>query len=168
MYAAASRRGPFVEALAQFRPVLVALARLQRVTGDDEPPPRATVPAHWYQRHAVARLQLMPGQRWLDLRAAQTREALRTELATTLVRLGLSDLDLSRVLGPGRTLMQAIGRWAYEQAYAGLAYQSRLDHALTLWALFEGSAFEPVGLPEPITPDDPDLVATARLFGLVL
>ena len=61
--------------------------------------------------------------------------------------------------------MAAVG---YEQGYAGLAYPSRLDHALTLWAIFEGSAFEPIGLPEPITPDDPDLVATARLFGLVL
>jgi hypothetical protein len=33
---------------------------------------------------------------------------------------------------------------------------------------FETSAFEPVGLPEPITLDDPDLVATAQLFGLLV
>ncbi len=85
-----------------------------------------------------------------------------------LQTLGLPDLDLSSVLGPERTLTRTIARWAYEQGYAGLAYQSRLDQTLTLWAIFEGAAFEPVGLPEPITPDDPDLVATARLFGLVL
>jgi hypothetical protein len=72
------------------------------------------------------------------------------------------------VLGPGRTLTQTIARCAYEHRYAGLAYHSRLDHTLTLWAIFEGSAFEAVGLPEPITPDDPDLVATVRLYGLVL
>jgi len=168
LYAAAQRRGPFVETLAQFRPLLEALARMRRVGGNEEPLPKTRVPAHWYQRHAVARLRLLPGQRWLDLRAPQTREILRAELATTLLTQGLSDLDLSRVLGPGRTLTQTIARWAYEHGYAGLAYHSRLDHTLTLWAIFEGAAFEPVGLPEPITPDDPDLVATARLFGLVL
>jgi hypothetical protein len=168
LYAAARRRGAFIEMLAQFRPSLEALARLQRVTGSAGSLPRATVPAHWLERRAVTRLRLVPGQRWLDLRAAETREALRAELVTTLLRLGLSDLDLSRVLGPGRTLTQAIARWAYERGYAGLAYHSRLDQKLTLWAIFEGSAFEPVGLPEPITPDDPDLGATARLYGLGL
>lgn len=168
LYAAAQRRGAFVETLARFRPVLEVLARLQRVAGGGEQLPPATVPAHWYQRRAVARLRLVPGQRWLDLRAPETREALRAELATTLLTLGLSDLDLGRVLGPSRTLTQALARWAYERGYAGLAYHSRLDQKLTLWAIFEGSAFEPVGLPEPITPDDPDLVATARLYTLAL
>ncbi len=109
-----------------------------------------------------------PGQRWLDLRAPETREELRAELAALLMTLGLSDLDLSRMLGPQRTLTQAIARWAYDRGYAGLAYASRLDGTLTLWALFERVAFEPVGLAEPITPDDPDLVATARLFGLLV
>jgi len=85
-----------------------------------------------------------------------------------LLTLGLSDLDLSRVLGPRRTLTQAIARWAYERGYSGLAHHSRLDQTLSLWAIFEGSAFEPVGLPEPITPDDPDLMSTARRYGLVL
>jgi hypothetical protein len=168
LYTAAQRRGPFVETLAPFRPSLEILARMQRVASSEEPLPRTPVPAHWYRRHAVARLRLLPGQHWLDLRAPQTRETLRAELAATLLTLRLSDLDLSRVLGPGRTLTQTIARWAYEHGYAGLAYHSRLDHTLTLWAIFERAAFEPVGLPEPITPDDPDLVATARLFGLIL
>ena len=168
LYAAAQRRGAFVETLAPFRPTLESLARLQQLAGNEPPLPRSTVPADWYQRHAVAGLRLRPGQRWLDLRAPATRETLRAELAATLRSLGLSDLDLSRVLGPHRALTQAIARWAYERGDAGLTYTSRLDHRLTLWALFEGAAFEPVGLPEPITPDDPDLVATARLYGLSL
>lgn len=37
-----------------------------------------------------------------------------------------------------------------------------------LMGIFEGSAFEPVGLPEPIPPDDPDLVATVHLYILAL
>jgi len=168
LYAAAQRRGAFAETPAQFRPSLEVLARLQRVASRAEPLSRTTVPEHWYQRRAVARLRLLPGQRWLDLRTPATREALRAELATMLLTLGLSDLDLSRVLGPRRTLTQAIARWAYERGYSGLAHHSRLDQTLSLWAIFEGSAFEPVGLPEPITPDDPDLMSTARRYGLVL
>ena len=88
------------------------------------------------------------------------------ELAATLLSLGLSDLDLSRVLGPQRALTQAIARWAYERGYAGLVYNSRLDQRLALWAIFEGAIFEAVGLSEPITLDDRELIATARLYGL--
>lgn len=168
LYAAAQRRGAFVETLAGFRLSLATLAEWQRATGSVESVPRASVPADWYQKRAVVRLRLMARQRWLDLRAAETREALRRELAPTLLALGLSDLDLSRVLGPHRTLTQSIARWAYERDYAGLVYSSRLDDSYSLWAIFEGARYEPLGLPEPIVPDDPDLAATARLFGLVV
>jgi hypothetical protein len=165
---AGQRRACFLETLAPFRPSVEALAALQQVTGSQEPIPRGMVPADWYQKRAVARLRLRPGQRWLDLRATETSEALRSELAATLLDLGLADLDLSEVLGPWRSLTQAIARWAYEHDYAGIVYPSRFKDALSLWAIFEGAAFDPVGVPEPIVPDDPDLVATARLFGLAI
>jgi hypothetical protein len=168
LYAAARRRAAFVETLAQFRPLVTALARLEEVVGTDEPLPVVTVPSHWYQRHAVVRLRVAPGQRWLDLRAHSTREALRTDLAPTLLTLGLADLDLGHVLGSTLTLTQTISRWAYEHGYAGIAYSSRLDAKLTLWALFEGAKFESVGEPDPVTPDDPDLVAVTRLYGLLI
>ena len=64
------------------------------------------------------------------------------------------------------TLTQVIARWAYEHGHTGLAYPSRFDETLTLWAIFEGAAFVTVGVPEPIEPDDADLAATAQLFGL--
>jgi len=93
---------------------------------------------------------------------------LRAELAATLLTLRLSDLDLGHVLGSSAALTQTIARWAHQHGYAGLAYTSRLDARLTLWALFEGAAFESIGEPDPITPDDPDLAATARLYGLLV
>jgi len=160
------RRACFLETLAPFRPSLEALAALQKVTGGQEPSPRGVVPADWYQKRAVAGFRLGPGQRWLDLRATESRETLRRELAAALLDLGLADLELSGVLGPRRHLTQAIARWAFENGYAGIVYPSRFDDALSLWAIFEGAALEPVGMPEPIVPDDPDLVAAARLFGL--
>jgi hypothetical protein len=72
---------------------------------------------------------------------------LRHGLAQPLLDRGLGDLDLGGVVGPKRQLTQAIARWAYDHGYAGLVYSSRFDAALTSWAIFEGAAFEPVGLP---------------------
>jgi hypothetical protein len=160
------RRSCFLETLARFRPSVAMLARLRDVSGGGEPSPVGVVPADWYQRRGVSRLRLEPGQRWLDLRAAETREALRGALAPTLAELGVDDLDVSGVLGPRRHVTQAIARWAVEADYAGIAYRSRFDETLTLWAVFEGAAFTPVGAPEPVRPDDPDLLAAAELFGL--
>ena len=165
LYAAAQRRGAFVETMARFRPPITSLAQIGQLETSTSPAP-TIVPAEWYERRGVAEFRLLPGQRWLDLRAPETREELRAELANTLLALGLSDLDLSRVAGPRRSLTQAIARWSYDHGYAGAAYHSRLDARLTLWAVFEGAAFEPVGHPEPMGPNDPDLVAVARLFGL--
>ena len=162
------RRACFLETLAPFRPSLEALAQIRQRSGRDEEAPRAVVPKDWYQRRAVAGLRLGRGQRWLDLRSAATRETLRSEMADTLLELGLADLDLSGVLGPRRQLTQAIARWAREQGHAGIAYRSRFDERLTLWAIFEGAAFERAGPPQPIVSGDPDLVAAARLFGLGL
>jgi len=165
LYAAAQRRGAFIETLARVRPSLEYLASVNAITSSERPP-APSVPTHWYHRRGVGQLRLGPRQRWLDLRAPETREALRGEMARTLRDLGLSDLDVAGVIGPMRDLTQAIARWAYEQGYAGIAYRSRLDERLTLWAVFEGAAFEPEGSPEPIGPHDPDLAAVAKLFGL--
>jgi hypothetical protein len=168
LYAARRRLGAFVESLAPLRPSLALLARLRAVVGTAEPVTRPRIPADWYARRAVVRLRLAPGQRWLDLRAPATREALRRELAGELLRLGLADLDVGGVVGPARALTQAVAGWAHGQGYAGLAYASRIDQALTCWAVFEGARFEAVGSPEPIASDDPDLRAVARLFGLAV
>jgi hypothetical protein len=106
------------------------------------------------------------GQRWLDLRAFETREVLRVELAPKLVELGLGDLDVSGMRGPSRELTQAIARFAYERGFAGLAYRSRFDDSLDCWAVFEGAELEPIGVLEPLTVEDPDLVRAAAIFGL--
>lgn len=166
LYAAAQRRAAFIETLAPFRLSLEALAALQGVINTGELPPVPMVPRDWCRGRAVGRFRLAPRQRWLDLRAMETREVLRRELAQTLLDLGLEDLDLSGVVGPRRRLTQAIARWAYELGYNGLVYGSRMSASLTCWAVFEGAAFEPVGPPEPILPNDRDLLAVARLFGL--
>lgn len=168
LYFAAQRRTAFIETLAPLRLPLDLLAdhvsppdqRAQRLGG------RISVP--WRSARAVGQARLGPGQRWLDLRALATREALRQELAPLLLQLGFRDLDLSSIVGPQRALTQAIARWAHEQGAMGLVYHSRLDNRRTCWAVFEGATFTPAGAPERITADDPDLAAVARLFGLYI
>jgi hypothetical protein len=168
LYAAEQRRACFVETLAIWRPSLRDLADLRAVWGANAPAPWRSAPDDWHLKRCLGRFHLLPGQRWLDLRAFETREALRAQFADAVIRLGLPDLDVSGVRGPSRALTQAIARWAYEQGYQGIAYSSRFDDAFDCWAVFEGAAFQPAGPPEPIARDDPDLRATAELFGLVV
>ena len=167
-YAAENRRCCFVEALAKFRPSLEVLAREREISGTDDPVSTTTLPLDWCSRRCVGHFDLSPGQRWLDLRAFETREALRVELASTLALLALADFDMGDVLSRERKVTQAIAQWAYEQGYHGIVYSSRLDVTCNCWAIFDSAQFHPVDDPEPITLDDPDLRAVAAIYGLNL
>jgi hypothetical protein len=171
LYAAEQRVACFVETLARFRPSVELLAAWRAMPEADvpEPPlPVGLVPRYWIASRQMVRLRLSSGQRWLDLRSFETREALRLELAGTLRVLGLSDLDVSGVRGSRRPLTQAIARWAYERGYHGIVYSSRFHDAYRCWAVFEGARFERSGRPQAITPRDRSLQAAMRLFGLQL
>ena len=163
-----TRLACFVEWVAPFRLPLALLAQARAVANTAEPLPQPRVVPGRRRQRCIGRLRLAPRQRWLDLRRPETAEALRAEFAPLLEHLGLPDLDVSGMRGPGRVLTQAIARWANEDGYQGLAYRSRFRDDLDCWALFEGAAFERVGPPEPIAPDDPDLRAAAALFGLAV
>ncbi|MEX2374733.1 MAG: RES family NAD+ phosphorylase [Dehalococcoidia bacterium] len=163
---AGQRRTCFLETLAWLRPSLETLAAMKAVRGTDEPMPSWSVPPDWYQKRAVAALRLRPGQRWLDVRATETHEVLRAELASELTAWGLTDLDLGDVLSRNRQVTQRISRWAYAYDYHGIVYASRFNAGASLWAIFEGALFDAVGVAQPILPGDPDLVEAARLFGL--
>jgi hypothetical protein len=125
-----------------------------------------TVPADWYRSRRVGTLQLGSGQRWLDLRAAETLQALRVELASALIDLGLPDFDVSAARGPSRDLTRQSVRWVYEHDFQGIEYRSRFADDLDCWAVFEGSALTPIGTVDRIAPDDRDMTAAATLFGL--
>lgn len=123
------------------------------------------VPAGWHRERLIGRLIAEPGQRWLDLRSHETILALRAELATILASLGLEDFDLSVAVGSNRRLTQVISRWAFERDFQGIAYASRHGADLYLWAIFEGSRFEPVEI-ALVDAHDPDLVIAADRLGL--
>ena len=168
LYLAERRVGCFVESLARFRPDIDLLARLAAIKGTPFLLPAPVVPADWYRRRRVGMLTVLTGQLWLDLRVPETLQELRVEMASTLVSLGLPDLDVSAARGPSRELTRQIARWAYERDFRGIAYRSRFADDLDCWAIFEGAAISPAGPPEVIALDDPDLEDAARLFGLTV
>jgi hypothetical protein len=168
LYAGEQRRACFTELLARFRPSPQVLAALREIAGATDSLLTGEVPVEWYRARCVGQFRLLPNQRWLDLRALETREALRIALADTLVKLELQDLDVSGVRSSNRKLTQAIARWAYEQGFNGIVYSSRLDDTCGCWAIFEGAQFEPIELPKPIGMDDPDMRLVAQTFGLRL
>lgn len=168
LYAAESRLTCFVETLAAHRLSLQALPPQSITLGTEESIPVSRVPADWWSRRCVARFRVKPWQRWLDLRAIETREALRSQFTALILSLGLDDLDVSGATTSKRALTQAIARWAHDNGFQGIVYPSRLDSALTCWAVFEDAVIEPVGPIRPIARDDPDLRAVARLFGLTM
>lgn len=166
LYAGEQPRDCFVELLARFRPSVVVLARVREVTGATDSFPSTEIPVEWYRSRSIGRLRPGPNQRWLDLRSLATRQTLRSELAGSLVRLGLTDLDVSGIRSSNRELTQTIARWAYEHGYNGIAYRSRLDDFSDCWAIFEGAQIEPIGLPRPIVLDNSDLRTVASIYGL--
>lgn len=160
-YLAEQRLACFLEGLAPLRAPLDRLAA-------SGPRLLPRVPADWLRLRCVGQVRLRGGQRWLDLRRLETAEALRAEVAQLLQELALPDLDVSVLRGPNRALTRAVGRWAYDAGYQGIAYRSRFHDALDCWAIFEGADFDRVGSIVSISPDDPDLQAAAALFGLAI
>ena len=92
------------------------------------------------------------------------------KFALLLIENGFPDLDESAIRRggkDGRELTQAIAGWAFENGYRGIIYPSRLD-GYECCAVFDTAEFEPDGDPEPLTLDDPDLRAIAKVYNLTI
>jgi hypothetical protein len=172
MYAAADRRCCFLETLDSFRPDRALLQRLLAMGPSSFTPQSGLVPDSYFDR-LLAPLLLHPGRRWLDARltAPQTAVALSRDpaIARMLPNLGYGTrFKPGDLVGSDRSLTQAIAGWAHGQGFAGIAYSCSHDPSLDCWAVFEGPHLHPGGAPQPITPDDPDVVAVAQLFELTV
>jgi RES domain len=122
-----------------------------------------------YFRKEIGRLRVAPGQRWLDLRSTATHQALRVELADVLVELGYERRFVwGDLLSHDHRLTQAVTAWADDRGYHGIAYASCHGAAADCWALFDRAIFAPVGEPDSVQQDDPDLIAVADLFDLTI
>jgi hypothetical protein len=171
LYAAEQRRGAFIETLDSFRPAITDLAAAQQLPAGDpsDVTPSAGIIPDAYFRKVIARLRLASGQSWLNLRAPQTHQVLRTELASSLADLGYPKRFVwGDLLSHEHRLTQAVGQWAYNRGHHGIAYSSCHDARLDCWALFDRALFTSAGPSEMISMSDPDLVAVATLFDLTI
>jgi hypothetical protein len=141
---------------------------MNQIRGSDEELLRAEIPIEWLESRSIGRLRVHTSQSWLDLRDLETRQMVRTELASVLVQLGLPDLDVGTARGPSRRLTQEIARWAYAHEYSGIIHTSRLADTLDCWAIFDRAQFVQLGIAEDVRADNPDLIAAARDLSLIL
>jgi hypothetical protein len=149
---AGERRACFFECLAPFRVSISGIAS-------------EGITAEWLIRRRIAALQIEGSDRqlrWLDLAAPETYFEFRITFSEQLRQAGFSDFDVSAATSERRELTQAIGQWAHERGYAGIRYVTRHAPLLQCWAVFENTAYSPIGPALPIEFDDADLQAVAH------
>lgn len=160
-----------MERLDSMRPSLITIAEATALgVGDasDVMPTAGVIPVAFFERWIV-KFVVGPSQRWLDLRSPQTIEVLRNELASQLANLGYRDRFVhGDLLSHEHKATRLIAGWAINHNFDGIAYASCHDPSLTCWALFEGARIEAVGSAQPVSRDDPDLLAVAKLWNLTI
>jgi hypothetical protein len=173
LYGATDRKAAFLETLQTYRPSLSDLARVQNapVTADIELSTEGlgVIPTAYFALRRIAVFRLAGSSRCLDLRSVATHAALRVILAGDLLGAGYDgQFNFGEIIGVDYAVTQPIARWAFGEGYDGIIYASTHDHALSCWAIFDRAEIAPIGAPEEIRRDDPDLMAAAELFGLII
>jgi hypothetical protein len=171
LYAAESRRGAFMETLDQYRFDVATMVEIQSQTGVlDEAQHRSfgRIPPSYFQR-LIAAFRVAPGQRWLDARSPATHVEVLKAMAAVFRDLDVGPrITLGHLLSGDYRIPRTFTQWAIENGYNGIAYASCHDLESTCWALFEGAFMESIEQPDPIDPQDPDLLEMARLWELAL
>ena len=138
LYASSQRVGAFLETLARFRPDLEVVAELERIEGDDEPPP--AVPRTWLDGRLIGEATVEG--LFVDVGDTASLATLRAALAAHAIHHGLDEIDAAAIrLRAPRGFTQQVSRYVYEQgSFAGLRYGSRLGDDVVNWAIFEPAA----------------------------
>jgi hypothetical protein len=170
LYASSQRVGAFLETLARFRPDLELLAELDRIEGDDEPPP--AVPRTWLEGRLIG--ETTAEGCFVDVGDTASLAVLRTALAAHAIHHGLDEIDAATIrLRAPRAFTQHVSRYIYEQGdFAGIRYRSPLGDDVLNWAIFEpapdGQAPLAATTSAAIAADDPDLRTALELLDLTL
>jgi hypothetical protein len=166
IYTSSQRLGCFLETLARFRPDLTLLAEFAEIEGDDDFTPLATVPASWLIARLIGTAQA-DGQ-YADIYAPEWIALLRRELASTVISLGLSELDASTLqAGRPRQLTQEASLVVFRHGLDGIFYRSRYGHSIENWAIFEPFPLSNMSA-TAIVANDPDLQSALRIHGLTM
>ena len=175
LYASVQRRTAFLETLDGFRPNLSLLARFDEdpaqfgwlaSVGSPEAPVLGVIPEPFFDR-LIATFTVEPGQRWLDLRAPETTEALRKPLAQQILEAGHpSRFVHGDLMGANHQVTRVFATWAIEHDFVGIAYASCHDPGESCWVLFDHARLARVDAIEPTSRDDTDLLAVAQRWHL--
>lgn len=164
LYASSTRLGCFIETLAWFRTSLEFYAECQEIDGDNDFVPPGVVPNEWPSNRLMGSANA--DGTFADVCGTEWIGKLRAKLATTLIRLGIPDLDASVLQGSGpRSLTQAVSEIIYRERFNGIRYLSKYGHDIENWALFEPAALTTQAASE-IRSDDADLLEAFRLLKL--
>ena len=167
LYASSQRIGCFVETLARFRVDVDMIADLAMMeNSEDDFTPFGAVRRDWVKERAIGSADVH-GE-YADIYALGWVARLRTVLASTALKLGMKDIDLSTLeSAEPRILTQKAGREAYAQGFDGVYYHSRYGHQIENWAIFELEGFPLANTQSrAITENDPDLIEAMRILGL--
>lgn len=170
LYASSRRVGAFLETLARFRPDLEVVAELERIEGDDEPPP--VVPRAWLDGRLIGEATVEG--RFVDVGDTSSLATLRGALAAQAIHHGLDEIDAAAIrLRAPRGFTQQVSRYVYDRgSFAGIRYRSRLGDDVVNWAIFEPAPAGHAPLVETtsvaIHAADPDLRMALELLGLTL
>jgi len=182
LYAAEERRDCFAETLDQYRVTFDEIAALvDRLPPDQQLDEEEfesllarPIPEVYFERKRLASFAILGMPPFLDVRlsATDTADALSVDphLAPVLGALGLRRLTPSDLVSGDRRLTQAVSRWSYEREFGGIAFNgSHTPHDSECWALFSGrTEILSVGSAASIDRHDPDLLAVARRFNLIV
>lgn len=182
VYCATQREAAFGEVTARFRLDPRLIQGLAGITDDDEPIEDTlngiVDPLHhdhgllgydWLQRRRLGHTMIESDTLFVDIAHANSLAHLNVVLAPLFDSLDIREFDMSSVTGPSRRLTQIASRYLFRQGFAGVRYTSRLGRNWDCWALFENRYRHRMGFPSPgstISPDDADLAAVAKRFGL--
>jgi hypothetical protein len=167
LYASSQRVSCFLETLSRFRPDLTLIRELQEIAGDNDFFPLSKVPKTWCETRVLGAGNTRGD--YADIYAAQWVGHLRRALSAECLKLGLNDLDVAVLQqGQPRRLTQLTSREVYKCGLSGIYYRSRYGHDLDNWALFEPFNIQVIGDPVLIRTDNPDLLASCKIFGITI
>jgi len=169
LYASSSRLGCFLETLARFRVDVALAAALAEISGADDYVPLGVVPREWPRGRAMGMADAAGV--FAAIGSSESLATLRGALASTIVELGLDDLDAAAIRSSvPRAFTQAVSRYVYDTArFDGVSYRSRYGDEIENWAVFEPfTAIRPQAPTQSVDFCDAFLIAALATHGLAV
>jgi hypothetical protein len=134
LYASSQRLGCYLETLARFRVDLALYAELSAIAGEDDFMPLGNVPLSWAAPRKLGSAE--HDGTFADLYGSEWIGLLRREPAADCMRLGITELDASRLQRSiPRALTQRASRIAFRRGLDGILYYSKYGYDIRNWAV---------------------------------